>query len=383
MTNQQNRYMRQAPNTGAEFARSRDVWLLLRLDPVLTILLLILSGMGLLSLYSASGADLALTSKQAFSFSVGFTALMVLARIPPGTFLQISPWLYTAGVLLLVAVALFGQVRMGAQRWIGIPGLGTLQPSEFLKLGMPMMIAWYLNQRASDRIAAKDLLISLALLMVPVLLIVKQPDLGTSIMVFVSGFFVIFLAGLSWRLISVSLLTVLALIPVAWQFLHDYQRRRVLTLFNPDADPLGAGWNIIQSKTAIGSGGLFGKGWMGGTQSHLHFLPEGHTDFLIAAYSEEFGYVGVCVLFMLYLAILARCMVITLNAQTAYNRLLAGAITLSFFIYIFVNAGMVSGILPVVGVPLPLMSYGGTAILSLMCGFGILMSIHSHRKLMA
>jgi len=376
------RYHRHAPNTGAEFTRSRDLWLMLRTDSVLAVLLLILTCVGLISLYSASGGDIAMTVKQGSSFIIGFVVLLIMARIPPATYHYISPWFFAGGVVLLIAVELFGQVRMGAQRWLSVPGIASIQPSEFMKIGMPMMIAWYLSSRAMGKISIKDLAVSFALLMVPVALIVKQPDLGTSILVFVSGFFVIFLAGLSWRLIAVAMALVAAAAPVAWQFLHDYQRRRVLTLFNPDADPLGAGWNIIQSKTAIGSGGLFGKGWMNGTQSHLHFLPEGHTDFIIAAFSEEFGFVGVIALFLLYFAILARCMFITLAAQSSYARLLAGAITLSFFIYIFVNVGMVSGILPVVGVPLPFMSYGGTAIITLMAGFGILMSIHSNRKLM-
>jgi rod shape determining protein RodA len=376
------RYHRYSPNTGAEFSRSRDLWLILRTDSVLAILLLILCCVGLISLYSASGGDVGMTTKQGSSFIIGFAVLLVMARIPPATYHYISPWFFAGGVVLLIAVELFGQVRMGAQRWLSVPGIASIQPSEFMKIGMPMMIAWYLSSRAMGKITMKDLAVSFALLMVPVVLIVKQPDLGTSILVFVSGFFVIFLAGLSWRLITTAMVLVAAAAPLAWQFLHDYQRRRVMTLFNPDADPLGAGWNIIQSKTAIGSGGLFGKGWMNGTQSHLHFLPEGHTDFIIAAFSEEFGFIGVAALFMLYFAISARCLFITLSAQSSYARLLAGAITLSFFIYIFVNVGMVSGILPVVGVPLPFMSYGGTAIITLMAGFGILMSIHSNRKLM-
>lgn len=376
------RYHRHAPNTGAEFTRSRDMWLMLRTDSVLAVLLLILSCVGLISLYSASGGDIAMTVKQGSSFLIGYMVLLVMARIPPATYHYISPWFYAGGVVLLIAVELFGQVRMGAQRWLSVPGIASIQPSEFMKIGMPMMIAWYLSTRAMGKIALKDLAVSFLLLMVPVVLIVKQPDLGTSILVFVSGFFVIFLAGLSWRLIAVVIAIAAAIMPVAWQFLHDYQRRRILTLFNPDADPLGAGWNIIQSKTAIGSGGIFGKGWMNGTQSHLHFLPEGHTDFIIAAFSEEFGFIGVLALFLLYFAILARCLFITLAAQSSYARLLAGAITLSFFIYVFVNVCMVSGILPVVGVPLPFMSYGGTAIITLMAGFGMLMSIHSNRKLM-
>ncbi len=382
MRTPEQRYLRTTPRTGAEFHRDLDVWRLLRLDPVLFMLLVLLACLGLLSLYSASGADVGRTVKQASSFAIGFGVLLVMARIPPTQYLRLAPFLYAGGTFLLLLVEVIGDVRMGAQRWLSVPGLGSVQPSEFLKLGMPLMIAHYLSARTGHEVSLKDLLVSLGLLLVPVLLILKQPDLGTAILVFLAGFFVIFLAGLPWRILIGFGGLVLALIPVAWPFLHDYQRRRVLTLFNPEADHLGAGWNIIQSKTAIGSGGLLGKGRIEGTQSHLHFLPEGHTDFLIAAYAEELGFLGVIALMGLYLAVLWRCLHIARHAQTAFTRLLAGAITLSFFTYVFVNVGMVSGILPVVGVPLPLMSYGGTAIISLMAGFGLLMSIHAHRKIM-
>lgn len=381
MNTPQQRYARTTSNTGADFQRRIDIWGLLRLDPVLTSLLIAASLLGLIALYSASGADLTMTLKQASSFVLGFGVMLIFARITPNSYAYISPWLYGFSSILLVAVVFIGEVRMGAQRWIDIPGITSVQPSEFLKLAMPMMIAWYLSTRPIP-IRFRDLLVCIVMILVPVGLIAEQPDLGTSILVFMSGFFVLFFAGLSWRLIGGMAALAAAAAPVAWTFLHDYQRRRVITLFDPESDPLGNGWNIIQSKTAIGSGGLSGKGWLDGTQSHLHFLPEGHTDFIIAAFSEEFGFIGVIVLLTLYLAILIRAIQIATNAQTSYGRLLAGAITMSFFVYVFVNAGMVSGILPVVGVPLPFISYGGTAIITLMSGFGVLMSIQAHRKLM-
>lgn len=381
MNTPQHRYARTTSNTGADFQRRVDIWGLLRLDPALTSLLIAASLLGLIALYSASGADLTMTLKQGSSFVLGFGVMLVFARITPNSYAYISPWLYGFSGILLIAVVFIGEVRMGAQRWIDIPGVTSVQPSEFLKLAMPMMIAWYLSSRPIP-IRFRDLLVCIVMILVPVGLIAEQPDLGTSILVFMSGFFVLFFAGLSWRLIGGMAALAAAAAPVAWTFLHDYQRRRVITLFDPESDPLGNGWNIIQSKTAIGSGGLSGKGWLDGTQSHLHFLPEGHTDFIIAAFSEEFGFIGVIILLTLYLAILIRAIQIASNAQTSYGRLLAGAITMSFFVYVFVNAGMVSGILPVVGVPLPFISYGGTAIITLMSGFGVLMSIQAHRKLM-
>lgn len=381
MNEQQNRFLRSAPVTGAEFSKGTDTWSILHLDPVLGSLLALAGLVGLIALYSASGADLSMTLKQASSMLIGTLVMMVFARIPPSTYAYVSPWLYSLCLVLLVAVALVGDVRLGAQRWLTIPGVTSVQPSEFLKLAMPMMAAWYLSARPQP-LSMKDVGISLTLILLPVALIAEQPDLGTAILVFSSGFFVIFLGGLPWRFMAAMAASFAVLAPIAWGFMHDYQRRRIHTLFDPESDPLGNGWNIIQSKTAIGSGGVFGKGWLDGSQSHLHFLPEGHTDFIIAAYSEEFGFVGVALLMLIYTGILARSFQIATQAQSSYGRLLAGAITLSFSVYVFVNVGMVSGILPVVGVPLPFVSYGGTAIITLMSGFGVLMSIHAHRKLM-
>lgn len=368
------------PRDGTGFKRRLDLWKFLHLDPVILLLLLAVAVIGLFEVYSASGHHLDMTLKQLMSFGIGFVALFILAQIPPRTYQTLSPWFYVTGTLLLVAVAIFGETRMGAQRWLSIPGIASVQPSEFMKLALPMMLAWFLAGRLLPP-SFPVVMTSLVLLGIPAALIAEQPDLGTAILVATSGLFVLFLSGLPWWMIFTFGATVGALIPIAWNFLHDYQRQRVMTLFDPESDPLGAGWNIIQSKTAIGSGGMFGKGWLHGSQSHLEFLPEGHTDFIIAAYSEEFGLVGVIVLFTLYILLIARGLYIATNAQDSYTRLLAGAITLSFFIYVAVNAGMVSGVLPVVGVPLPFVSYGGTAIITLMSGFGVLMSIHTHKKM--
>lgn len=368
------------PRDGTQFKRKFDPWQILHLDPVLLIALLLTVSIGLLELYSASGRHWSMTLKQIMSFGIGLTIMFVLAQIPPRSYQSISPWFYAGGLLLLLAVAVAGDVRMGAQRWLSIPGLGSVQPSEFMKLAMPMMLAWFLAGRVLPP-SFIAVMLSLLLIGMPAALIAEQPDLGTAILVSASGLFVLFLSGLPWWMITSFLALVSALAPVAWNFLHDYQRQRILTLFNPESDPLGNGWNIIQSKTAIGSGGIFGKGWMHGSQSHLEFLPEGHTDFIIAAYSEEFGLIGVFILLCLYLTIIGRGLFIATNAQDSYSRLLAGSITLSFFVYVLVNAGMVSGLLPVVGVPLPFVSYGGTAIITLMSGFGVLMSVHTHKKL--
>jgi rod shape determining protein RodA len=376
----QDRFLRHMPRDGMGFKRKFNPWQLLHLDPVLLAALGITSLLGLLELYSASGQHFDMTLKQMVSFGIGFGAMFVLAQIPPRTYQAFSPWFYLGGVGLLVAVALFGEVRLGAQRWLDLPGIGSVQPSEFLKLAMPMMVAWFLSGRVLPPSFAV-IVITLALIGIPWALIAEQPDLGTSILVAASGMFVLFLSGLPWWMMATFAGLVTALAPIGWGFLHDYQRQRILTLIDPESDPLGTGWNILQSKTAIGSGGILGKGWLNGTQSHLEFLPEGHTDFVIAAYSEEFGLLGVLLLLFLYLVIIGRGLYIASTAQDSYSRLLAGAITLSFFVYVFVNMGMVSGLLPVVGVPLPFISYGGTAIITLLAGMGVLMSIQTHKKL--
>ncbi|AJE16872.1 MULTISPECIES: rod shape-determining protein RodA [Stutzerimonas] len=355
----------------------------LHIDGLLLLLLLTLAAASLFILYSASGKNLDLLMKQASSFGLGLGAMLVIAQFEPRFMARWVPLGYLVVVGLLLVVEFLGHTAMGATRWINIPGVIRFQPSEFMKIIMPMTIAWYLSSRPLPP-RLKHTLVSLALIVVPFVLILKQPDLGTSLLILASGAFVLFIAGLPWRWI---LGAVTALVPVAvgmWYFvMHDYQKQRVLTFLDPESDPLGTGWNIIQSKAAIGSGGVFGKGWLLGTQSHLDFLPESHTDFIIAVLAEEFGLVGVCLLLVLYLLLIARGLTITVQAQTLFGKLLAGALTMTFFVYVFVNIGMVSGLLPVVGVPLPFISYGGTSLVTLLSGFGVLMSIHTHRKWIA
>lgn len=347
--------------------------------PLLTGLLL-LCAYGLVILYSASGENLHQVERQAIRLIIAFGAMFFLAQVHPHTLRRWSPWLYAIGVALLLAVLVMGVVGKGAQRWLDL-GFMRFQPSEMVKLAAPMMLAWYLSSKPLPP-NWKYLVTSLILLAVPVLMIAKQPDLGTAILVASSGLFVLFLAGISWRLIFSMGLLVAAAAPAVWYLMHDYQRKRVLTFLNPESDPLGAGYHIIQSKIAIGSGGIYGKGWLNGTQSQLEFLPERHTDFIFAVLGEEFGLMGVLLLLAIFLFIILRGLYIASQAQDSYSRLLAGALIMVFFVYLFVNAGMVSGMLPVVGVPLPLVSYGGTSLVTLMAGFGMLMSIHTHRKLL-
>ena len=377
-SNPQYRFSRQSHHLGQGHAPT--LWQRIHIDPWLTLLLLTVCCIGLTILYSASTQDSSMVIRQMVSYGVAFAVMFAMAQIPPSIYRSFTPVFYVLGLILLVLVDVIGEVRMGAQRWINLPGFGSVQPSEFMKLGMPMMCAWFLSKRDLPP-SASSIAITLALIVVPVLLIAKEPDLGTSLLVAASGIFVLFLAGLSWRVISGAAVLAVPLIAVAWNFLlHDYQRTRVLTLLNPEADMQGAGWNIIQSKTAIGAGGLTGKGYLEGTQSHLYFLPEAHTDFIIAAFSEEFGLLGVMLLMFLYACLLTRALYIAFTHPDVYSRLLAGAVAMSFFVYVFVNVGMVGGILPVVGVPLPFVSYGGTAIVTLMAGFGLLMSIHTHKS---
>ncbi|OZB31272.1 rod shape-determining protein RodA [Ectopseudomonas oleovorans] len=355
----------------------------MHIDGWLLLLLLALGAGSLFILYSASGKNIDLLLKQASSFGIGMVGVVVIAQFDPRFMARWVPLAYLMGVALLVVVEVMGHTAMGATRWINIPGVIRFQPSELMKIIMPMTIAWYLSRHNLPP-RFKHIVISLAMIGVPFVLILKQPDLGTSLLVLASGAFVVFMAGLQWRWIVGAAAAVVPIAIGMWYFvMHDYQKRRVLTFLNPESDPLGAGWNIIQSKAAIGSGGVLGKGWLLGTQSHLDFLPESHTDFIIAVLAEEFGLVGVCLLLLLYLLLLARGLVITAQAQTLFGKLLAGALTMTFFVYVFVNIGMVSGLLPVVGVPLPFISYGGTHLVTLLSGFGILMAIHTHRKWIA
>lgn len=349
------------------------------MDSFLLIGILILMAVGLIVLYSATGANMSRVSNQIINMLVALVIMWLVANIPLQQIMRLALPMYILGLVLLIGVALFGEINNGARRWLNI-GVTRIQPSELMKIAIPLMMAWYFDKHEIT-LRLKDYLGATVLLMLPVLLILRQPDLGTALLIAASGFYVLFLAGLSWRIIAGLVVTVAASLPVFWSMMHDYQRRRIMTLLDPSQDPLGAGYHTIQSTIAIGSGGIVGKGWQNGTQAQLDFLPEQSTDFIFAVFSEEFGLIGNTILLFLYLIVIARCMVITANASTQFTRLIAGSITLTFFTYIFVNMGMVSGILPIVGVPLPLISYGGTSMVTMLLGFGILMSIQTHPKL--
>jgi len=336
---------------------------------------------GLIILYSASGQSIERVYAQGINIIVALSFMWAAANIAPNQLERIAMPLYVLSVLLLIAVAVFGSISHGARRWLNL-GLLQIQPSEIMRIAMPMMIAWYFSKR-EGKPQMVDFLIGSLLLLVPVLLIMKQPDLGTSLLVAASGFYVLFLAGLSWKLLLGAATVFAASTPILWTMLHDYQRRRIEILLDPTQDPLGAGYHTIQAIIALGSGGAAGKGWLNGTQTQLDFLPERTTDFIFAVFGEEFGLLGILLLLLLFSLIIFRGMVIASQAQSTFSRLLAGSITLTFFTYAFVNIGMVSGILPVVGVPLPLISYGGTSMVTILLSFGILMSIHTHKKLVA
>ncbi|WP_419812939.1 rod shape-determining protein RodA [Bacterioplanoides sp.] len=362
------------------FSRSRAWFASIHVDLILLLLLLALTAAGLLLLYSASGQHWGMIKRQAIHYGIGFVALFVAAQIPPRIYQRLAPWAYTAGLVALIGVLVAGVGAKGAQRWLELPGLPRFQPSELVKLALPLTVAWYMAKRP---VPPKfiDLIKALAIVALPTVLILKQPDLGTSILISASGLLVLFFAGMPWWLIFSMVGLVAACAPLMWFFvMREYQKQRVLTFLNPESDPLGSGWNIIQSKTAIGSGGIDGKGFMQGTQSQLEFLPESHTDFIIAVLAEELGLIGVLALLTLYFLIIMRCLMLSVRCETLFGRLLSGSLAVTFFIYVFVNIGMVSGILPVVGVPLPLISYGGTSVVSLLAAFGILMSMSTHSK---
>ena len=341
--------------------------------------MLLLIGCGLMVLYSAAGEDPDKVIDQLRNLAIAVAAMWIIALIPTQYLLQAAVPIYVLGVALLIGVALFGEISNGARRWLHI-GLGRIQPSELMKIALPLMLAWYFHRRESS-LRLVDFLVAALILAVPVLLIVKQPDLGTALLIAASGFYVLFLAGLSWKVLLGLGALVGASLPLAWSIMHDYQRQRVLTLLDPAQDPLGAGYHIIQSTIAIGSGGISGKGWLNGTQTHLDFLPERTTDFIFAVYGEEFGLIGNLILLALYFALIVRGLMIAYGAGNLFGRLVAGALTLTLFTYAFVNMGMVSGILPVVGVPLPFVSYGGTALVTILVSLGILMGINSQKKL--
>lgn len=352
------------------------------IDLPLWIGIMLLAAMGMVVLYSAGDQSLELLNRQFVRLFIAFTVMIAVAQIHPNTLKRWAPWIFGLGLLMLIAVLIFGEVSKGAQRWLNL-GLFRFQPSELMKIAVPVMAAWYLAEAPLPPRRGR-LFIATIIVIVPTLLIAKQPDLGTSLLIASSGFFVLLLAGLGWKLILGVITLMAASAPLFWNYLlHDYQRQRILTFINPETDPLGSGYHIIQSTIAIGSGGIYGKGWLNGTQSHLDFLPERSTDFVFAVFSEEFGFLGILLLLALYIAVISRGIIIAVNAQDTFSRLVAGSLTLTFFVYVFVNIGMVSGILPVVGLPLPLISYGGTSMVTIMAAFGVLMSIQTHRKLVS
>ena len=372
-------YLRRMPNDGQSFAHTRSVWAIVKLDPWLLLLLLTLCSIGFVTLTSAVDGDPRVLLRQSVYLGLGFVVMVVAAQIPIYIYSRWAPWFYLVGILALFLVLLMGTGAKGAQRWISL-GAFRFQPSEIMKLAVPLTVAWYLAKRTLPP-NPKYVAATLILVATPAFLIFMQPDLGTAILVATAGLLVLFLSGLSWRYVGFALiLLVSALWPLWAYFLRDYQKQRVLTLFNPESDRLGAGWNIIQSKTAIGSGGWSGKGYLEGTQALLDFLPESHTDFIIAVLAEEQGFRGILALMLVYLLICLRCLWISYNASSMYGRLVGASITMTFFVYIVVNMGMVAGILPVVGVPLPLVSRGGTSIVTLLAGFGILMAISQDKR---
>jgi rod shape determining protein RodA len=358
---------------------SQLTWLhRIHIDPLLLFLVGVVVLYGLTVLYSAVKGNEVLFNAQVLRLVLSFVVLAIAAQLPPRLYVRWAPSVYVFGMLLLLLVLFIGVEVNGSQRWLDVPGLFRFQPSELMKIAVPMAVAWYFHDKPLPP-SFKDVCAALVIVTLPALLIVGQPDLGTGILVAVSGLAVVVLAGLSWRWMLYSAIAMSAAAPALWPLLTAYQRQRILTLFDPESDPLGAGWNIMQSTTAIGAGGVTGKGLMQGTQSHLDFLPEAQTDFIIAVVGEELGLIGIVVLLALYLLIIGRCLYMASQAGSTFGRLLAGALTLTFFVYVFVNIAMVSGLLPVVGVPLPLVSYGGTSALTLMAGFGIIMSMRSHK----
>jgi len=353
----------------------------LNLDGPLTLGLLALCAFGLVVVYSAGGQDLDLVLRQALRMGIAWAALVALANVPPHLLRLWAPWLFVVGIALLLAVDVAGVVGKGAQRWLDL-GVIRFQPSELMKLAVPMAVGWYLHDKPLPP-SFGQLLVSAVIVGIPTVLTALQPDLGTALLIAAAGIFAIYCSGILWRYIIGAGLAAAAIAPYLWARLHDYQRQRIMNFLDPERDPLGSGYHIIQSKIAVGSGGVFGKGWTAGTQSQLDFLPERHTDFIFAVAGEEFGLLGALLLLALYSFVILRSLSMAASAERTFGRLVGGAVALTFVVYVFVNIGMVCGLLPVVGVPLPLISYGGTSMVTLMAGFGILMSIHSHRKLMS
>ncbi|MBI1452398.1 MULTISPECIES: rod shape-determining protein RodA [Acinetobacter] len=374
---QQYRFLRHSARDGMSIKHDSSRWAKLHLDPWLLCFLVLNAILGLMVVYSATAENSGMLLRQATSFAVGFTLMFLCAQVPPKVYQAISPYFYIVGLIMLMLVLVIGETRLGAKRWITIPGIGSMQPSEVMKFAMPLMMAWYFSNRAFPP-KFVHIVIALIIMMVPFVLVALQPDLNIGLII--PGIFILFLSGMSWKLIAGAMGALAVVAPLLWTFLlQEYQKKRILTLFDPESDALGAGWNIIQSKIAIGSGGMMGKGFTEGTQSHLGYLPEHHTDFIMSTYAEEFGFIGVFLLFSLFFAIIIRCLMIGMNSFHNFGRLYASATGLTFFFFVFLNSGMVSGILPVTGDPLPLMSYGGTAVIAMLAGMGIVMSIHTHR----
>lgn len=357
------------------------IWNKSHLDFPLLLGLVFLILYGLIILYSAGNQNFQLIGHQIASMGFAFGIMLIFAQITPHQYRALAPWIFAFTLIMLIVVMATGVISKGAQRWLDL-GLFKFQPSEMMKIAMPMMLAWFLKDQNLPP-NYKTIAISFVILMIPVLMIAKQPDLGTAIIITATGIFVLLLAGISWRLVGGSVISLAIILPIIWHFLHDYQKNRILTFLNPEKDPLGTGYHIIQSKIAIGSGGFFGKGWLEGTQTHLQFLPEHSTDFIFAVCGEELGFIGCLLLISIFAYIVGRGLYISRNAQDTFSRLLAGSLSLTFFLSFFVNVGMVIGILPVVGLPLPLISYGGSSLVTLMAGFGIIMSISTHRKLLS
>ncbi len=353
----------------------------LKIDGPLVIGLGLIAVYGLIVLYSASGQNIGTILRTVMRLFLGMVAMLVLARVNPNFLRRTTPWLYVVGVFLLIVVAAFGHIGLGAQRWLSL-GFVRFQPSELMKLAVPMMCAWYLHERPLPP-SFTSLVLLAGLILIPVGLVAVEPDLGTAALIGIAGVLVIVMAGLQVQIMGAMVGLAAVGAWFGWRFMHDYQRKRVLTFLDPQTDPLGAGYHIIQSQIAIGSGGVFGKGWMNGSQAQLDFLPERSTDFIFAVIGEEVGLIGLAILLVLYMFVTARASYLAMQTQDTFARLLAGSLALTFFVYVFINAGMVTGLLPVVGVPLPLVSYGGTSVVTLLAGFGILMALYSHRKLMS
>lgn len=365
-----------------ENVKRTSFWSQIYIDFSLLLCILALLGYSMIILWSASGQNIDMMERRLIQIAMGLAVMFVMAQIPPRIYESWSPYLYLISLFLLLLVDIMGYESKGAQRWLDL-GVIRFQPSEIAKITVPLMVARFINRDGCPP-TLKNTFVVLFIIIIPTLLVAAQPDLGTAILIALSGLFILFLAGMSWRFISASLLSLLAFLPILWFYLmRPYQRARVMTFLHPEDDRLGAGWHITQSKIAIGSGGIWGKGWLAGTQSNLEFLPERHTDFIFSVLAEEMGMFGELILLMLYLCLITRGLIIAMNAQTAFGRILAGGLTLILCVYVFVNIGMVSGILPVVGVPLPFISYGGSALIVLMAGFGIIMSIHTHRKMLS